>query len=97
MKFSTMSYAFKLKIEKEKSKLALFCGNKKIAVYGWRESRDTGRCLLEAIAVMLQKNNLNPEQIANFSIDSEMPEYYTSARIAETVRKIYIFGVKSLA
>lgn len=91
-----MTYIFSLKITKEKSKLSLFCGNEKMTSIEWPEGRDTGRRLFEAMEKLLSENNLKPEQVSDFTIDSEMPENYTSARIAETVKKAYVFGAKNL-
>lgn len=85
-------HTFKLCIEKEKSRLSLLNENKEIAVKEWPEDRDMGRSLFRAIAELLEDNGLKPEQVSEFVVDSEMPDNYTSARIAETVKKVYAFG-----
>jgi tRNA A37 threonylcarbamoyladenosine modification protein TsaB len=91
-----MSYTFKLFIEKEKSKLSLRDGDKEVAAEEWPEDRDMGRRLFEAIKELLEKNHLQPEQVSDFVVDSEMPDNYTSMRIAETVKKVYAFGATFL-
>jgi tRNA A37 threonylcarbamoyladenosine modification protein TsaB len=91
-----MTYKFYLKFEKIKSSLYLLESGLTTATAEWPEGRDTGRRLFEAIEKLLAENNLKPEQISDFTIDSEMPENYTSARIAETVKRAYIFGIKDL-
>lgn len=91
-----MAHTFHLKIEKEKSRLSLRQGQETVAAEEWPEDRDMGRKLFEAIAELLKKNNLQPEEISGFVIDSDMPEGYTSMRIAETVKKAYTFGVTFL-
>jgi tRNA A37 threonylcarbamoyladenosine modification protein TsaB len=90
------TYTFKLNIKKEKSTLSLFENGVVKTEKEWPEGRDTGRRLFIAIAELLKKNHLQPEQINDFTVDSEMPENYTSARIAETVKRMYVFGVASL-
>ena len=60
----------------------------------WQEGRDMGRRLFQGIATLLKKNNLKPEAVSDFVIDSEIPENYTSIRIAETVKKVYAFAVQ---
>lgn len=91
-----MSYIFKLKIEKEKSTLSLLENGAARAVKEWPEDRDMGRRLFEAIADLLAENDLSPEQVSDFIVESEMPDNYTSMRIAETVKKVYTFGVTFL-
>ncbi len=46
------------------------------------------------MADLLKEYNLKPEAIADFVVESELPDVYTSARIAETVRKVYGFAVQ---
>ncbi len=86
-------HTFHLKIEKEKSSLSLMQGSEAVAVREWPEERDMGRRLFQAIAELLKENNLKSEQVNDFIVDSEMPDNYTSMRIAETVKKVYTFGV----
>lgn len=90
-----MAYTFRLKIEKEKSRLSLLEDGKEKASREWQEARDMGRKLFEAIAELLEKNTLQPEQVNDFRIVSSMPESYTSMRIAETVKKVYASGTAS--
>lgn len=88
-----MVYTFHLKIEKEKSHLSLMQDGDVMMSKEWPEGRDMGRRLFAAIAELLEENNLSPEQVTDFIVDSEMPDNYTSMRIAETVKKVYTFGV----
>ena len=55
-----------------------------------------GRRLFQAIALLLAAHHLHPEQVSDFTVNSEMPDNYTSMRIAETVKKVYTFGVSIL-
>lgn len=88
-----MPYIFKLNITKEQSVLVLLKENEEVARREWQEGRDMGRRLFEGIAQLLKENNLQPEEVSDFVVESDMPEGYTSMRIAETVKKVYTFGV----
>ncbi len=90
-----MSYIFHLKIEKEKSYLSLRKDTLILDIKEWEEGRDMGRKLFENISKLLTENNMNASEISAFTIDSDIPENYTSMRIAETVKKVYTFGVTS--
>jgi hypothetical protein len=91
-----MIYIFHLRIEKEMSTLSLFENGVVKAKKEWPEGRDMGRRLFEAMEELLEKNNLKPEQVSDFMVDSKIPEYCTSVRIAETVKRAYVFGATSL-
>ena len=92
--FYTMHYTFELTITKECSTLRLQKDRETVQEVTWPESRDMGRKLFEAIDTLLKKEGLKPEEVGGFEIDSNMPEIYTSMRIAETVKRVYAFGVK---
>jgi tRNA A37 threonylcarbamoyladenosine modification protein TsaB len=91
-----MPYIFNLHIEKEKSRLALLDDGKEVASKEWNEGRDMGRRLFSAIDELLAEQGIGPEDVADFEIDSDIPDGYMSMRIAETVKKTYTFGVASL-
>ena len=59
----------------------------------WPEERDMGRRVFEAIEKLLKKHGLKPMDIAEFRVESDLPDHSTSRRIAETVQKVYTFGV----
>lgn len=86
-------YTFKLTITKDRSTLALLKDGKILAEKKWNEGRDMGRRLFEGIAELLKENNLKPQEVGDFVVDSDMPEGFTSMRIAETVKRVYTFGV----
>ena len=46
-----------------------------------------------SIEELLHGQHLPPEAIENFVVESEVPETYTSSRIAETVKKVYTKSV----
>ncbi len=88
-----MTYVFELTVGKEKSKLSLFHESKEVASKEWPESRDMGKKLFEAIDEVLREQGLKAEDITDFQVMSDLPEFSTSRRIAETVQKVYTFGV----
>ncbi len=89
-----MTYIFRLKLEKEKSQLALLKDDIEVTVRSWPEARDMGVKLFEALADMLKEQGLKPEAVEDFVVESDLPDVYTSTRIAETLKKVYAFGVK---
>jgi len=62
----------------------------------WPEARDMGSKLFVSMAEMQKKESLRPEDVTDVVVESELPDVYTSARIAETVKKVYAFGVRSV-
>lgn len=89
-----MSYIFRLQLEKDKSKLVLLKDDVEVAVRSWPEARDMGTRLFEAIKDLLKEQGLRPETVEDFVVESDLPDVYTSTRIAETVKKVYTFGVR---
>ena len=88
-----MKYFFELKITQERSTLVLKCDEEILGKKEWPEGRDMGRRLFEGMAQLLKENNLQPIDVSDFVVDSDMPEGYTSMRIAETVKRVYTFAV----
>lgn len=88
-----MKYIFKLHLEKESSQLSLLKDGENIGERTWPEARDMGQRLFEAIAELLKEQGLKPEAVGEFLVESALPDVYTSSRIAETVKKVYTFGV----
>lgn len=90
-----MSYIFKLNIEKESSMLVLADGENVVASRTWPEERGSGKAILSAIDEILTEMNMTPEMVDNFSIDSSLPETYTSYRIAKTISVVYGFAIQT--
>lgn len=90
-----MAYTFNLKIEKEKSELSLMKDGVSVAVRHWQEERGSGRAILTAIDEILTEMNMTPSMVDNFTIDSLLPETYTSHRIAKTISVLYGFAVQT--
>ncbi len=89
-----MKYIFRLELKKESSKLILLRDDVEVAVRVWPEARDMGTKLFEAMAEILKEQGLEPAAVSDFMVESELPDVYTSTRIAETVKKVYGFAVK---
>ncbi len=88
-----MSYTFKLTIEKENSLLELLQDNVTVASRNWPEERGSGRAILSAIDGILAEMNMPPEMVDHFELDLNVPETYTSSRIAKTIAVTYGFAV----
>lgn len=52
-----------------------------------------GRRAFEAIEESLREAGIGPEEVSSFQVISELPDASTSRRIAETVARVYTFGV----
>ncbi len=87
-------YKLLLILNKEQSKLSLLKNGESVSERSWPEARDMGAQLFRSIAEVLKEQDLKPEDISDFVVESELPDVYTSSRIAETVKKVYTFGVK---
>lgn len=88
-----MKYVFRLELKKDFSKLILLKNDTVVGERAWPEARDMGTKLFVAMAEILQEQELRPEAVGDFVVESELPDVYTSTRIAETVKKVYAFGV----
>lgn len=89
-----MQYIFKLELQKESSKLSLLKDDAVVTERMWPEARDMGTKVFEAMAEILKGEGMRPEAVSEFVVESELPDVYTSTRIAETIKKVYAFGVK---
>lgn len=87
-------YIFRLKLEKDKSQLVLFRDDSEVSAKEWPEARDMGTKLFAAMAEILEEQGLEPAAVSDFVVESELPDVYTSTRIAETVQKVYAFAVQ---
>jgi hypothetical protein len=90
-----MAYIFTLHLKKDSSTLTLSQDGVVRGERSWPEARDMGRRLFESLAELLKGHDLKPEMVEDFVVESELPEIYTSARIAETVKRVYTFGVRA--
>ncbi len=89
----SMTYIFKLSLKPASSTLALVRDGAVVAEASWPEERNMGQKLFATLRQLLTENGLKPEQVSDFVLESEIPDVYTSMRIAETVKKVYAFGV----
>lgn len=86
--------SFKLIIEKDRSELLLLLDGVEKARREWRESRDMGKKLFMAIAELLKENGLKSGEIADFELQTDVSDTFTSVKIAETVKAVYTWGVR---
>lgn len=88
-----LMYSFLLILNKTDARLELFRDGEMIAAKSWQESRDLGRQLFQAIEMLLSENNLNPEDVTDFRLETAVSDNFTSVKIAETVAKVYTWAV----
>lgn len=86
-------YSFLLILTQTDAKLELLRDGGVIALKSWKESRDLGRQLFQGIEVLLMENNLNPEDVTDFRLETAVSDNFTSVKIAETVAKVYTWAV----
>lgn len=86
-------HSFLLILTKTDARLELLRGGEVVAEKSWAESRDLGRQLFQGIEELLSENNLNPEDVTDFRLETEVSNNFTSVKIAETVARVYTWAV----
>lgn len=86
-------YSFLLTLNKTDAKLELLRDGEVVAEKSWQESRDLGRQLFQGIETLLSENDLNPEDVTDFMLETAISDNFTSVKIAETVAKVYTWAV----
>lgn len=92
-----MNYSFDLHIGKESSRLVLLRDGEESVSREWSEARDMGRQLFEAIDDALAEVGLEPTDISDFTVDTDISDAFTSVKIARTVADAYRFGVSAVS
>lgn len=88
-------HSFLLTLTKTDAELELVRGGEVVAVKHWTESRDMGRQLFEAIEALLRENDLKPADVADFRLETDVSDNFTSVKIAQTVSRVYNWAVRS--
>lgn len=86
-------YSFLLILTKTDARLELLRDGEIVAEKSWEESRDLGRQLFQGIETLLSENNLNPEDVSDFRLETGVSDNFTSVKIAETVSRVYTWAV----
>lgn len=86
-------HSFLLTLAKTDARLQLMRDGEVLAEKSWVESRDLGRQLFQGIEALLSENNLNPEDVTDFRLETAVSDNFTSVKIAETVAKVYTWAV----
>ena len=87
-----MNRIFKLTVEKEKSRLVLLEDDREVVAREWEEGRDMGRRLFESIDDILREKGLNPTEVSDFTVETDVSDNFTSVKIAQTVAETYRFA-----
>ncbi len=75
--------------------LVLFDGEKFIDEEKWVDENNLLEKFFPIIDKMLNRNNLDISDIKNFTLETNIPAGYTTARIARTIIKTLNFAQKS--
>lgn len=78
-------------LEDTKVSLVLKKGKKIADEVFWKEDRNLSQRLLIEIDNLLKKNNLNPQDIKKMKVETEIPDKFTTVRIAKMVAKTFNF------
>lgn len=60
-----------------------------------KEINNLSNALLRELDNIVRRNKLSKNQIENISVKSELPDSYTSARIAKSIAKSFVFAQKT--
>ncbi|NTW14143.1 MAG: hypothetical protein HGA31_03880 [Candidatus Moranbacteria bacterium] len=91
-----MGYSFRLGIGRESSRLDLLQNGEISISREWSEARDMGKQLFEAIDGILKEVGLEPASVPSFHIETDIPDSFTSVKIAQSVAKAWEYGAESL-
>jgi len=84
-----------LKINEENNiKLSLFEGKREIDSLEWKDENSLSRVLLSKMDQLLRKNKIGLDKIFGYKIMSQVPENYTSFRIAKITLESLMIGKK---
>jgi hypothetical protein len=75
-------------------KLCLFSGKREIDCLEWQDENDLSHTLLANLDKILRKNETGLDKIVNYHIISEVPQKWTTYRIADIALKTLKIGTK---
>ena len=78
--------------EDKSIKLSLFEGKKEIDSLEWKDENSLSRLLLVNLDKLLRKNELGLDKISGYTIMSEVPQKWTTYRIADITLKTLKIG-----
>ena len=81
--------------EENNIKLCLFEGKKEKDCLEWKDENSLSRVLLANLDKLLTKNKLGLDKISGYTIMSEVPQKWTTYRIADIALKMLKIGVSA--
>jgi tRNA A37 threonylcarbamoyladenosine modification protein TsaB len=84
----------KITVQKNKVTLKLFEKKTILDELEFQENRLLSQKLLEKIDFLLKRNGIKKNKIKKIDYSGEIPDTYTSGRIAESFQKSFNFGLK---
>ena len=83
-------------VEEAVTDIALFRGSKEVSRSRIEPNRELLEKLLPAVDALLAEHKIIPCNIADIRVESDLPDGYSSLRIAETIAGVWKrFGVRS--
>lgn len=89
-------YSFLLTLTKTDARLELLKDGEQVALKNWAESRDMGRQLFQGIQSLLTEAGLDPAQVTDFRLDTDVSDNFMSVKIAQTVQQVFLFAVTNI-
>lgn len=86
-------HSFLLTLTKTDATLQLLRNGEAQAQKHSQESRDLGRQLFQGIEALLSENDLKPDEVSDFRLETAVSGNFTSVKIAETVAGVYTWAV----
>ncbi|XLQ20447.1 MAG: hypothetical protein ACKUBY_01560 [Candidatus Moraniibacteriota bacterium] len=85
----------KLELKEKNVSLVLLDGENKIDEENWVDENNLLEKFFPIIDDMLKRNNTNIDNVEKFNLETNIPEGYTTARIAKTIIKTLNFAHNS--
>ena len=83
-----------LSLKEKNVTLVLLNGDKKVDEESWVDENNLLEKFFPIIDAMFEKNNCTINDVDDFILDTNIPEGYTTARIAQTIIQTFNFAQK---
>ena len=80
---------WKLFLNYNEGRIELLKDDEVISYREWKEERNTGQEILNALTSMKEEKALQWSEVPEFQLELELPPHATARRIAETFQKTY--------
>ncbi|MDO8529192.1 MAG: hypothetical protein Q7S18_00815 [bacterium] len=84
-----------IELSQEKICLKLFQNKKLVDSLTFHEKENLSQTLLVNLDKLLKRNKIAKNQLERISLTGDIPDFYTSSRIAKTLEKTWSFALKT--